>query len=138
MKHKYHTTPLVSFAQVECFYQPALFHWVPLINPSFCPGWVFSPTSHLFYILSRSLFVMIKIAAVYLFLRHTLMYQQLETDRLLIRPIATTDSGFILELINTPAGYNLLGIEISAIPMMLKNISRRLLTTKISFTVFLN
>jgi RimJ/RimL family protein N-acetyltransferase len=109
MKHKYHTIPLVSFAQVECFYQPALFHWVPLIDLSFYPGGVFSPTSHLFYILSRSLFVMIKIAAVYLFLWHTLMYQQLETDRLLIRPIATTDSKFILELVNTPGWLQFIG-----------------------------
>ena len=37
------------------------------------------------------------------------MYKQLETNRLLIRPIATTDSEFILALVNTPGWLQFIG-----------------------------
>ncbi len=37
------------------------------------------------------------------------MYQQLETDRLLIRPISTEDSPFILKLVNTPGWLQFIG-----------------------------
>lgn len=37
------------------------------------------------------------------------MYKQLETDRLLIRPIAISDSEFILALVNTPGWLQFIG-----------------------------
>ncbi|WP_114790432.1 GNAT family N-acetyltransferase [Niabella yanshanensis] len=37
------------------------------------------------------------------------MYQQLETDRLFIRPITTADSPFILKLVNTPGWLQFIG-----------------------------
>ena len=65
------------------------------------------------------------------------MYKQLETDRLLIRPIAASDSGFILELVNSAGWLQFIGDRNIRNTEDAKNYIRKIIDNQNFFTVFL-